>query len=133
MKRYAFQVFTLTALLSMVVLAQTPQTQPPPQTPPKVQEMKVVGCMVKALKPNSYLLERAVDPSKKDDTPRTFRIQAQMEDPDFESQVNAKVEVTGQAEIKAVPTPPPGGKLDEKDLPGFMVKSFQRVADTCTF
>jgi hypothetical protein len=133
MKRYALQVITLTALLSMVGLAQTPQTPPPAQTPPKMQDMKVVGCIVKALKPNSYLLERAVDPAKKDDTPRAFRIQALMEDPDFESQVNARVEMTGQAEIKQVPTPPPGGKVDEKDLPVFMVKSFQRVADTCSY
>ena len=133
MRRNLFQVLTLSALLSMAGMAQTPQTPPPAQTPPKMQEMKVVGCLVKALKPNAYLLERAVDPVKKGDTPRTFRIQPQMEDPDFESQVNAKVEISGQAEIKTVPTPPPGGKIDEKDLPVFNVKSFQRVADTCSF
>jgi hypothetical protein len=131
MKRNLFQAFALSTLLSVAGMAQTPQT-PPQQTPPKMQDMKVVGCIVKALKPNAYLLERAIDPTKKGDTPRTYRIQAQMEDPDFESQVNAKVELTGQAEIKQVPAPPPGGKIDEKDLPVFNVKSFQRVADTCT-
>ena len=133
MKRNLFQVLTLSALLSMAGMAQTAQTPPAQQTPPKMQDMKVVGCIVKALKPNAYLLERAIDPAKKGDAPRTYLIQAQMEDPDFESQVNAKVEVTGQAEIKQLPTPPPGGKVDEKDLPVFNVKSFQRVADTCSF
>ena len=97
-----------------------------------MQELTVVGCVVKGVKLNVYLIERAIDPTKKNDPPRAFRIQPQMEDPDFESHVNAKVEFTGSAEIKRVAAPPAGGKIDEKDLPVFMVKSFQRVADTCT-
>ena len=138
MKRNALFALAVAALISTAAAAQTPpptQTpppQPPAQATPATQEMSVVGCIVKGVKPNVYLIERAVDPKKKNDPPRTFRIQPEMEDPDFETHVNAKVEFTGVAEIKPVAPPPPGGKVDEKDLPVFTVKSFQRVADTCT-
>jgi hypothetical protein len=138
MKRHVLLSLAIAALMSAVGIAQaTPPQTTPPQTPPAqaapvMQEMTIVGCVVKSTRPNAYLIERAVDPAKKDDQPRTYRIQAQMEDPDFETHVNAKVEFKGSAEVKPVPTPPPGGKIDEKDLPVFSVKSFQRVADTCT-
>jgi hypothetical protein len=139
MKRHALLSVAIGALMSAVAVAQAtpPQTTPPPQTPPAqaapvMQEMTVVGCIVKGTRPNTYLIDRAVDPSKKDDKPRTYRIQAQMEDPDFETHVNAKVEFKGSAEVKRVPTPPTSGKIDEKELPVFSVKSFQRLADTCT-
>jgi hypothetical protein len=139
MKRNGLYALTFAVLLSGAAAAQTPpptQTpppQPPAQAAPKTQDMTVVGCVVKGSKPNIYLIERAVDPTKKNDPPRTFRIQAQMEDPDFETHVNAKVEFSGAAELKSVPPPPPGGKIDENELPIFTVKSFQRVADTCSF
>jgi hypothetical protein len=139
MKRNGLYALTFAVLLSGAAAAQTPPTQqtppqpPPAQTAPKTQDMTVVGCITKGSKPNIYLIERAVDPTKKNDPLRTFRIQAAMEDPDFETQVNAKVELTGTAELKTIPPPPPGGKIDEKELPVFTVKSFQRVADTCSF
>ena len=138
MKRNALYALAVSVLISAAAAAQTPPPQTtPPQTPPAqatpaMQELTVVGCVVKGVKPNVYLIERAIDPTKKNDPPRTFRIQAQMEDPDFESHVNARVEFTGTAEVRPVAPPPPGGKIDEKDLPVFMVKNFQRVADTCT-
>jgi hypothetical protein len=138
MKRHLLLSLAIAALISAVGSAQTPPPQttppqtPPPQAAPVMQEMTIVGCVVKGTRANSYLIERAVDPAKKDDQPRTYRIQPQMEDPDFETHVNAKLEFKGSAEVKRVPTPPPGGKIDEKDLPVFSVKSFQRVADTCT-
>ena len=138
MKRQVLLSLAIAALMSAVAVAQsTPPQTPPPQTPPAqaapvMQDMTVVGCIVKGIRPNTYLIERAVDPAKKDDQPKTYRIQSQMEDPDFETHVNAKVEFTGSAEIKRVAAPPPGGKIDEKDLPVFSVKNFQRVADTCT-
>ena len=139
MKRNGLYALTFAVLLSGAAAAQTPPpTQTPPQQPaaqaaPKMQDMTIVGCVVKGSRPNIYLIERAVDPAKKNDPPRMFRIQPQMEDPDFETHVNAKVEFTGAAELKTVPPPPPGGKVDEKELPIFTVKSFQRVADTCSF
>ncbi len=140
MKRTLYTL-AITALLSTAGAAQSaPPTQTPPQppapqqtaTPTQEQEMTVVGCLVKGIKPNVYLIERAVDPKKKDDPPKAFRLQALLEDPDFESQVNAKVELMGTAEIKRVPPPAAGAKIDENILPVFKVKSFQRVTDTCT-
>ena len=135
MKRNIFHILALSALISAVGAAQSspPAQTPPAQAAPVMQDMKLAGCLVKGVKPNVYLLERAVDPTKKDDTPRAFRIQAQMEDPDFETHVNAKIEVTGKGEIKRLAPRPPGGKIDEKDLPVFAVTSFQRLADTCSF
>ncbi|HYN05997.1 MAG TPA: hypothetical protein VES67_01280 [Vicinamibacterales bacterium] len=41
--------------------------------------------------------------------------------------------MTGKAEIKRLAPPPPGGKIDEKDLPVFAVTSFQRLTDTWSF
>jgi hypothetical protein len=139
MKRSGLYALTFAVLLSGAAAAQTrPPTptrppQPPAQTAPAVREMTVVGCIAKGSRPNSYLIDRAVDRTKKNDPPRTFRIQPLMEDPDFETDVNAWVELTGTAELKPVPPPPPGRKIDETALPIFTVKSFQRVADTCSF
>ena len=137
MKRTLYTL-AMTALLSTAGAAQSaPPTQTPPQPPAQqaatpTQEMTVVGCLLKGTKLNVYLIERAIDPKKKDDPPKAFVLQALLEDPDFESQVNAKVELTGTAEIKRVPPPAAGAKIDENLLPVFKVKSFQRVTDTCT-
>jgi hypothetical protein len=136
MKRNVLHILAMSALLTTVGVAQSPtpaQTPPAAQTAPVMQEMKLAGCLVKGVKPNVYLLERAADPTKKDDVPRTYRLQAQMEDPDFETHVNAKIEVVGKGEIKTVAPPPPGGKIDEKDLPVFAVTAFQHLTDTCSF
>jgi hypothetical protein len=107
MKRHVLLSLAVAGLMSAVGVAQaTPPQTTPPQTPPAqaapvMQEMTIVGCVVKSTRPNAYLIERAVDPAKKDDQPRTYRIQAQMEDPDFETHVNAKVEFKGSAEARA--------------------------------
>lgn len=116
-------------LLSTLAVAQTSQA-PAPAPPTKPIDVTLTGCLVQGSSPAIFLLENAVDPTKKDDTPMTYRLVPISEDPDFQSSLDHKVQATGVPEVK---TPAPGGgKVPEKDLPTFTMKAFRAIADTCS-
>jgi hypothetical protein len=106
-----------------------PQTQQPPQTAPQPPEVTLHGCVVQGTTPGIYLLRNAIDPTKKGDTPKIYRLTAQIEDPDWMSVTNKQVTMTGIPGVK--PQPKPGEKINEEELPTFSVSKFEALADTC--
>jgi hypothetical protein len=114
---------------------QQQQTQPPP-TPPqpttaRPTEVTLVGCVVRGSEPKTYIFENAVDPAKKDDKGRKFRLVAAT-GMDLTPHVNHKIQLTGLAENKTVTATPPAAAVAEKDLPSFTIKTVTHVADTCS-
>jgi hypothetical protein len=126
----------LTGLLAVTAFAQSaPPQSTPPQNPvtqakPQPPEIMLHGCIVQATTPGMFLLRAAVDPTKKGDTPKIYRLTTQVEDPDFTSVVNKQVTATGIPDAK--PQPKPDEKVKEEDLPTFAVSKFEAIADTCT-
>ena len=116
---------------------QTPPTQQatPPQPPAaKTQDLTLVGCITQGTSASVFLFENAIDPSKKDEKPRAFRIVSSGEEMDFTPHLNHKMQLIGTLDPKS-PTPvapPAGGKIAEKDLPVFTVKAVSMVATTCS-
>ena len=91
--------------------------------------MTLQGCIVQATTPGMFLFKSAIDPTKKGDTPKIYRLTSQVEDPDFTSVVNKQVTATGIPDAK--PQPKPNEKVKEEDLPAFSVSKFEAIADTC--
>jgi hypothetical protein len=127
----------LSGLLVVTALAQNappPQTTTPQnpvaQTKPQPPEVTLHGCIVQATTPGMFLLKSAVDPTKKGDTPKIYRLTSQIEDPDFTSVVNKQVTATGIPDAK--PQPKPNEQVKDEDLPAFSVSKFEAIADTCT-
>jgi hypothetical protein len=128
-------------LCSFVVAATSAQNAPPPQTtPPQTQpqtqkpapqppEVMLHGCVVQGTTPGIFLLTNAINPAKKGDTPKIYRLTAQVEDPDWVSVTNKQVTITGIPGVK--PQPKPGEKINEEELPTFSVSKFEAIADTC--
>jgi len=106
-----------------------PQTPIPAQTPPQPPEVILYGCVVEGTTPGIFLFRNAIDPTKKGDTPKIYRLTAQIEDPDFVSVTNKYVTMTGIPGAK--PQPKPGEKINEEELPTFSVSKFEAIADTC--
>jgi hypothetical protein len=127
------------ALSSFVAAAAVAQNAPPPQTTrpqtqqpqtaPQPPEVTLHGCVVQGTTPGIYLLRNAIDPTKKGDTPKIYRLTAQIEDPDWMSVTNKQVTMTGIPGVK--PQPKPGEKINEEELPTFSVSKFEALADTC--
>lgn len=126
----------------------TQQQTPPPTTPPtvptqppatpvqtdaqKMIEVELTGCLVQGSGPTVFIIENA----KKDDQTeaekgKTFVLVSGAEKVEFTPHLNKKVKISGSAENKAMPTPPAGEKILEKDLPRLTVKTVTHVADTC--
>jgi hypothetical protein len=134
----------ITALLFSAALgaqAGSQQQPPPPQqstaaTPPaqKAGEVTLVGCVAKGTSAGVFILEDAVDPAKKDDTPRTLKLASSGEELDFQSHLSHKVQIVGMLTPRAAPTPPvkAGEKVDDKELQVFTVKTVTPVATTCS-
>jgi len=149
MKRMLIGSLMAMAFVAVAVAQTTSQTPPPAQqqqqqqTAPKppdaapqvvdvnATEAKLVGCIVLGSEANVYLFENAVDPAKKDDKARTFRLVV-APDMDVTPHVNHKIQLVGAAETKLVVPVPPATKVAEKDLPTFTVKTITHVADTCS-
>ena len=117
----------LSGLLAVTAFAQnapppqtTPPQNPPVQAKPQPPEVTLHGCIVQSTTPGLFLLRAAVDPTKKGDTPKIYRLTSQVEDPDF----------TGIPDAK--PQPTVGEKVKDEDLPAFSVSKFEAIADTCS-
>ena len=91
------------------------------------------SALVPRLSPTVFLLDNArvntQDPSEKG---RTFVIAPATEDLNISTHLDHEVTITGKAEDKVVPTPKPGEKVDEKDLPKLQASGLTMVADRCT-
>lgn len=132
--------FAGVALATSIAVAQSaPPTQtPPPQTPPqtpqtqKAPEITLTGCVIQGSAPSIYLFSGA---KKNADDPKevgvTYMLVADSEDLNFKPHLNHSVRLTGTAEMKTPPVPPPGGKVAEKDLLKFTAKSATMVSDRC--
>ena len=125
----------LSGLLAVTAFAQTPPPQttqpqnPVAQAKPQPPEVTLHGCIVQATTPGMFLLRAAVDPTRKGDTPKIYRLTSQVEDPDFTSVMNKQVTATGIPDAK--PQPKPGEQVKDEDLPAFSVSKFEAIADTC--
>ena len=138
----------LAVLLTATLGAQTTgqQQPPPPPTAPQVTapaqvptEITLVGCIAQGTSASVFLFENAVDPAKKDEKAKAFRLASSGEEMDFTPHLNHKVQIIGTLAPAAVsagatttPPPPPGTKVNEKDLPVLTVKSVSHVATTCS-
>ena len=126
------------ALSGMVIATAAAQSTPPPQTTrpqvpvqtaPQPPEVTLHGCLVQGTTPGIFLLKGAVNPVKKDDTPKVYRLTSQIEDPDFTSVLNKQVTATGIPDAK--PQPKLTEKVKDEDLPAFSISKFEAIADTC--
>ena len=115
----------------------TTQTPPPPQTPPTpptqkpaMPDVTLTGCVVQGSSPTVFLFDNAKkDPKSTTEKGVRYVAVIAAEDVDLRKNLNHEVQMTGQIELKAVP--PPGQKVEEKDLPRFSVKSLTSLSDTC--
>jgi hypothetical protein len=130
MKRYALGVIVSSLMATALVSAQNPPAAAADQGE-KMKEVTVTGCLIRGSAPTVFLLDDArVDPKNKSEKPQAFVLTAS--ESVLRVHVNHEVQVSGEAETKAVPTPPPGQKVAERDLPKLKVKSIAAVADRCT-
>lgn len=146
MKRNLLGMLVAIALATPLVAAQQQQTAPP-QTPPaqaaapaaqdpektNPKDITLTGCVIQGSAPTVFLLDNArintQDPSEKG---RTFVIAEATQDLNVKAHLDHEVTITGKAEDKTPPTPKPGEKVDEKDLPKLQASSLTMVADRCT-
>ena len=120
--------------MSCFLAAAAAAQSPPPQVPPAGQtknlaEVTLHGCVIQGETPGMFLFRNAVDPARKGDTPKIYRLTSQIEDPDFTSVANKLVTATGIPENK--PQPKVDQKIVEKDLPAFSVSKFEALSDVC--
>ena len=145
MKRHVLGLVVGSAMATAMVAAQGTTPPPPPPNPPQQQQQPaapqqtadkdviVTGCVLQGSAPTVFILDNArVDPEDRNEKSRTYVLVASAEDLMLRSHLNHEVRVTGLAELKTVPVPPPGQKVAEKDLPKFTAKAITMVADRCT-
>jgi hypothetical protein len=137
MKRNLTALAAAFVVTSTLVVAQQARTQPPPpppvQTPAAAQDITITGCLAQGSGPTVFILEDAkLNPQDRNEQAKTYVVVTDLKEIDFTRHVNHSVSVKGVAETKAVPMPPAGRKVAEKDLPRFTVKTLTMVADTCT-
>ena len=145
MKRNLLGMFVAIAVATPLVAAQQQQQQQstppqattaaPAQDPQKAnpKDITLTGCVIQGSGPTVFLLDNArvntQDPSEKG---RTFVIAPATEDLNVKAHLDHEVTMTGKADDKVVPTPKPGEKVEEKDLPRLQASSLTMVADRCT-
>jgi hypothetical protein len=141
MKRHVLGLVVASALATAYVGAQS--STAPPTTPPQQQqqeeqkqqqpEVTVTGCVIQGSAPTVFILDNArTNPEDRNEKGKTYVLVASAEDLRLGTHLNQEVRVTGLAEDKTAPVPPPGQKVAEKDLPKFTAKSVTMVADRCT-
>jgi len=129
--------FAGVALATSIAVAQSApptQTQPPqPQTQQqKAPEVTLTGCVIQGSAPSIFLLSGAKkDPDNVKEIGTTYFLVADSEDLNLKAHLNHSVRITGVAEMKTPPVPPPGGKVEEKDLLKFSAKAATMVSDRC--
>lgn len=92
------------------------------------EEVTLSGCLVESQSQSGLFLVTNAIVKGGMGKPQAYKIVSAMEDPDFVSRRGHRVEVTGTAEQKTMPT----GKVEDKDLPAFTVKQLVDVAPSCT-
>ena len=130
--------FAGVALATSIAVAQSApptQTQPPQdpqQKEQKVPEITLTGCVIQGSAPEIFLLSGAKkDPDDTKETGTTYFLVANSGDLNLKAHLNHSVRITGVAELKTPPVPPPGGKVEEKDLLKFTAKAATMVSDRC--
>jgi hypothetical protein len=141
MKRTAMGLLAGVVMATGVVVAQSAGQQPPPpqQQPPQQQqkqdkpEVTLTGCVTQGSSPAVFILDNArINTDDRTEKGKIFLLVAGAEDLNLKNHVNHEVSITGQADAKTMVTPPPGSKIEEKELPKLTAKSLTVVADKCT-
>jgi hypothetical protein len=95
-------------------------------------EVTLIGCLIQGSNATTFLLDRArLDPQSKTEKPKTYVVIAATDAVVLAPQVNHEVAIKGMAEQKTVPTPEPGKKPLEKDLPKLRASSLMAVSESC--
>ena len=131
MKRFVIASIASLTLAVAAVSAQDPQQNPASdqKTPPPVT---LQGCVIQGSGPTVFILDNArVKPEDKTEKGKQYVIVAGTEDLQLNKHVNHEVTITGSAEAKVAPAPPPGQAVAEKDLPKLTAKSVVMVSDRC--
>lgn len=124
---------TLAVCAALVVSAAAYQSQQaapqtPQQTPP---EVTLTGCLLQGSSPEVFIFDNArKDAKSKTEKGVRYLIVVNAEDLNLRPHLNHEVEMVGLIELKT--PPPPGQKVEEKDLSVFKTKSVTMVSDTCT-
>ena len=135
MKNLALAFVGVALATSIAVAQSAPPTQAPPD--PQTQQQKppeitLTGCIVQGSAPSIFLLSGAKkDPDDTKETGTTYFLVADSADLNLKAHLNHSVRITGVAELKTPPVPPPGGKVAEKDLLKFTAKAATMVSDRC--
>ena len=111
---------------------QTQAPQDPQQKEQKVPEITLTGCVIQGSAPEIFLLSGAKkDPDDTKETGATYFLVANSGELNLKAHLNHSVRITGVAELKTPPVPPPSGKVAEKDLLKFTAKAATMVSDRC--
>lgn len=114
-----------------MLAARGDSSQGAPGDAPQTREVTVTGCVTEGTDVGVYILDNVVAKPEVQNIPRTFRLVSDGADLDFTLHANHQVQATGRAELKVLPEPPPGGRIDPRDLPAFAVKTIQSVSERC--
>jgi hypothetical protein len=107
MKRF-FGASIASLALAVTVAAQTP-AQDPSKDQQKVPDVTLQGCVTQGSGPTVFILNNArVRPDDKNEKSKSFVIVAGAEDLALQKHLNHEVTITGPAEAKVAPVPPPG-------------------------
>ena len=132
MRRQFFGVIAALVSAAAVVVAQGGWTPQDPANPQQRVDVTMTGCLIQGSLPTVFILDNArLDPQRRSELGKTYRVMSGTEDLDLIRHVNQEVQLTGMPEDKPVPLPIPGQKTREEDLPKFTVKALSFIADQC--
>jgi hypothetical protein len=113
--------------------ARPAQETPQGQTPVKVEELTLTGCVIQGSAPTVYVFDNArINATNKEEKPRTYVLITGTDKLDLRPHVNRQVILVGKGEIKTLAPVPPGEKVKEADLPRFTIVRVTEVSTTCT-
>jgi hypothetical protein len=105
--------------------------QAAPGEAPNARELTVTGCLSEGTSTGVYILTNVMAKPDIENIAGTFRLVSGGADVDFSLHANHQVQTTGTAKLGVPPEPPPGGRIDPRDLPAFAVKTIQNVSERC--
>lgn len=119
--------------LAVAVVSARQDPQDPSKDQQKTPDVTLQGCVSQGSGPTVFILNNArVRPDDKNEKSKSYVIVAGAEDLALVKHVNHEVTITGSAEAKVAPVPPPGQTVAEKDLPRLTAKTVTMVSDRCT-
>jgi hypothetical protein len=101
------------------------------QAPARTREVVLTGCVAEGSTPGVFVLSHATARPAVQDISPTFRLVSAGADLDFSLNADHQVQASGVAELFIPPEPPPGKRLDPRDLPAFAVRMIRNVGERC--